>query len=171
MFLGTSEYADGRLDAARGHYEEAIAATEDIGFSSDLTALWGNLGVVLLLQGELEGAALMCRRSLITARRLGRRGSAAWAIFVLACCETSRGDCRRAAQLIGAHDRLEAAYVSTAGNRAYRWTEMELRLREDNLARLREVLGKEDFEFNYAAGSALSFDEAFDLALGRARSF
>lgn len=43
-------------------------------------------------------------------------------------------------------------------------------MREDNRARLRQVLGEDQFERAYAVGRALSFDEAVDLALGRVRS-
>ncbi|MGC9962606.1 MAG: hypothetical protein ABSE47_11990 [Acidimicrobiales bacterium] len=39
----------------------------------------------------------------------------------------------------------------------------------DSLARVRQILGGDEFEREFAAGGALSFDEAFDLALGKVR--
>jgi hypothetical protein len=88
---------------------------------------------------------------------------------VLACCATKAGDYLRAAQLTGAYDALHADVVETATN-AYGWTPFRERTRDDNRARLRQALGAGEFERAYSAGSALSYEEAVDVALGRIRS-
>jgi len=172
--LAQLELDAGRLGGARALYEEAVAAAEEVASLSLLGVSWGHLGFVLLLQGEPEEAALWCRKSLVANRRLGRRKSAATAIFKLACCATGMGDYRLAAQLTGAHDVMHAAYadddVAPAG--AFKWSKwgpLEQKVRYDNRARLRHVLGEADFERAYAMGRHLGFDEAADLALGRAR--
>ena len=165
--LAALELEDGRLEAARALYEEAVAAGEEIGSTMDLWDSWGSLGWVLLLQGELNGAVQLCRKSLITCRRVGRRGGAAFAIFKLGCCAARLGDCLLAAQLIGAHDTFEARINDVVPEKAYKWSPLALIMRNDSLAWLRHLLGEVEFEQAYALGRALSFDEAADLALSK----
>lgn len=125
--------------------------------------------MVLLLQGELEEAAQWSRKSLIACRRLGNRRGAVFATFVLACCATGAGEYRRAAELTGAHDVIDADIIQGAPNRAHFWTLLEQQARGDNRARLCELLGESEFERARDSGRELSFDEAADLALGRVR--
>ncbi len=165
--LAAIELEDGRLEAARALYEEAVAAGEEIGSTMDLWDSWGSLGWVLLLQGDLNGAMQLCRKSLIVSRRVGRRGGAAFAIFKLACCAARLGECLLAAQLIGAHDTFEIRINGVVPEKAYKWSPLELAVRDDSLVRLHHVLGEVEFERAYAAGRVLSFDEAADLALAK----
>jgi predicted ATPase/DNA-binding SARP family transcriptional activator len=171
--LAQLELDAGRLGAARALYEEAVAAAEDVGSPWVLGDEGGHLGFVLLLQGEPEEAALWCRKALVAFRRAGRRKAAVTAIFKLACCATGMGDYLLAARLTGAHDVIHAAYIDddVAPAGAYRWNKwgpLEQRVWDDNRARLRQVLGEAEFERVYAVGRGLSFDQAADLALGRA---
>jgi predicted ATPase len=163
--LGALESEDGNLETARRHYEEAIAAAEEIGAVWVLANQWSGLGIVLLLQGELTEAAALARQSLITGRRLGLGREVAAAIFVLACCATGAADYRRAAQLTGAHDVIDAAVIDAGAN--YSWTPLEQAARDRNRARLRQALGEGEFDRAYHAGRALGLDQAADLALGR----
>jgi predicted ATPase len=169
--LAQLELDAGRIGAARALYEEAIAAAEEVASPLLMGESWGHLGFVLLLQQEPEEASLWFSKSLVAYRRLGRRKEATTAIFKLACCATVRGDYRLAAQLTGAHDVMHAAHIDddVAPEGAYKWNNwgpLEQKLRDDNRARLRHVLGEADFERAYAAGRHLGFDEAADLALG-----
>ena len=167
--LGIVEAEDGKFEAARAYYEEAVASAEGIGASQVLTWLWNGLGFVLRFQGEFDEAALWCRKSLIGSRRLGQRRTAAFALFLLACCATGIGDYSRAAKLTGASDAIEADIVAVTPQ-AYVWTSIEQQVRDDNWARLRQALGDREFERSYAVGRGLTFEAATDLALGRARS-
>jgi hypothetical protein len=131
--------------------------------------LWLSLGIVRLIQGEVEEPALLSRKSLIASRRRGRRTrEGAFEVFILACCATRTGDYRRAAELTGAHDVIDAEILATVPAGAYWWSQSELEVRNDNRARLREILGEIEFEQAYARGTKLSFEKAIDLALGRA---
>jgi predicted ATPase/DNA-binding SARP family transcriptional activator len=169
--IGQGEaFFDGQLEAARPRFEEALAIAEEIGASWYLNQLWIDLGVVLLGEGKFEEAARLCRKALVSSRRQGNRANVVTEIFALACCATGTGDYRRAAQLTGAFDVLDADVAEVIPSRAQVWTPLEQRLRDDNLARLREVLGEREFGRAYDLGRGLSFDEAVDLALGRVRS-
>jgi predicted ATPase len=167
--LAALELEGGQLDAARALYEEAIVAGQEIAAPVDLGDWWGSLGWVLLLQGELEEAALLARKSLIACRRAGRRGGAASAMFKLACCATGLGDYPLAARLTGALDAIAAHVNDAVPEKAYKWSLLEQKMQDDNRARLRRALGEVEFERAYIDGSGLNVDEAADLALGRAR--
>jgi tetratricopeptide (TPR) repeat protein len=169
--IGQGEaYWDGQLEAARARFEEAIAIAEEIGARWLLNLLWIDLGLVLLAEGKFEEAARLCRKALLSSRRQGRGVNVVTEIFALACCATGTGDYRRAAQLTGAVDVLDAEVVEVVPNLALVWTPLERGLRDDNLARLREALGECEFARAYDLGKELGFEEALDLALGRVRS-
>jgi len=88
-------------------------------------------------------------------------------IFHLGVCATSAGDYRRAAQITGAHDILDAALLAAAPARAYERHPSDQKLQDDNRARLRQALGEEEFERACMIGRGLSLGQACDLALGK----
>jgi len=169
LMLANLAMDDRDLDSARSHFEEAIAAAEEGGFSQALIGgLWNNLGLVLLYQEEFEEAALLSRKALIASRRRGRRTrEGAFELYILACCATRTGNYREAAQLTGAHDAIDAEIIAAVPVGAYWWSPFELEVRNDNRARLREALGEIEFAQAYAIGARLNFEEAIDLALVR----
>ena len=167
--LASQAVVDEQLAASRAYREEAIAAAEEIGSSWVLPAFWTDHAIVLLLLGELTEATSFGRKALIAMRRRGR-SAVGFTIFVLACCATGTGDYRRAAHLTGAHDVIDTEFINLVHRGSYRWTAPEQRARDDNRARLRQVLGDEEYECEHAVGKALSFEQAIDLALGRANS-
>jgi len=169
--LAGDELAHREVEAARAHFEEAIAVAEEIPSSRYLPSMRLGLGLILFLQGELEEAELSSRKALIAYRRLGRPGvNAAFAIFLSACCATGTGDYRRAAQLTGAHDVIDADIMDVAPKGGFDWTTERQAVGDDVRARLREALGDDEFERAYTVGRGLSFEEAVDLALGKVRS-
>jgi tetratricopeptide (TPR) repeat protein len=167
--LAALELETGQFDAARALYQEAIVAGQEIAAPVDLGDWWGSLGWVLLLQGELEEAALLARKSLIACRRVGRRGGTASAMFKLACCATGLGDYQLAAKLTGALDALAGHINDVVPDKAYKWSPLEQKMQDDNREQLHRALGEAAFERAYMEGSGLSVDGAADLALGRTR--
>ncbi|HVB51631.1 MAG TPA: adenylate/guanylate cyclase domain-containing protein [Acidimicrobiales bacterium] len=150
---------------ARSLSEEAMAIAEQLESSWHSRLLWANHGVTLYLLGEVDDAEEFSRRALLTSRRIGiQMSTTAWMIFVLACCATSRGDFVRGAQLTGAHDALTANLSETG--QGY-WSALEIEMRENNRAALREALGEAEYERLLAIGRELSVDRLVDYALGR----
>ncbi len=153
------------LDAARALSEEAMAIAEQLGSSWHSRLLWANHGITLYLLGEVEEAEEFSRRALLTSRRIGIQvGVTSWIVFVLACCATSNGDAVRGAQLTGAHDGLLDGLPEVG--QGY-WSPLELAMRENNRAALREALGATEYERRLAIGRGLGLDRLVDYALRR----
>lgn len=142
-----------------------MAIAEELGSSWHSRLLWANHGVTLFLLGEVDEAEAFSRRALLTSRRIGLQVSTvSWVVFVLACCATSKGDVVRGAQLTGAHEGLLDS-LSEVG-RGY-WSPLEMAMRENNHAALREALGATEYERRLAVGRSLSLDRLVDYALRR----
>ncbi len=160
--LGVADLVDGDPVTCRQLFDEVITLAEEVGSALMLGLARGNQGVVLLLLGEAEEAERLSRQALVAVRRLGRRWSALFPIFVIACCATLAEDFVRGAQLTAAHDALAAdeGVLST-------WAPLEIEARERNRDLLRAALSAEEWERLQAAGAAMDLDAAIDLALGR----
>jgi predicted ATPase len=158
--------SEGGFDDAHAHLEAAIVAMEEVGASHAINAPLGELSFVLLVQGDFERAAQISRKALIASYRQGFIANVAFMIFIIACCATNTRDYRRAAQLTGFYDAVHDDIVKAATS-AYGWNAFRERMRNDNRARLREVLGDAEFEDAYRAGAALSYEQVVDLALDR----
>ncbi len=166
IFLSISGgFEKGDLPYARALSEEAMAIAEELGSAWHSRLLWSNYGVTLYLLGEVDEAEQFSRRALLTSRRIGVQPAITnWIVFTMACCATSRGDVVRGAQLMGAHDALFESLSET--NRGS-WSAMEIEMRENCRASLREALGDSEYERHLAVGHALSLDRVVDYALRR----
>ncbi|MGH8980704.1 MAG: ATP-binding protein [Acidimicrobiales bacterium] len=150
-----------------GAFEHARAAVRIAGELGGLIAFDGNLAVCALLYGDLEEAERAARAALVTHRRRNDTKSYSnFALWVLACCATRRGDAERAARITACHNALDAHLTETASH-SFTWTPVEQEAREDNLRRLRELLGDDRFERILIEARAMPLDAAIDLALGR----
>ena len=103
----------------------------------------------------------MFEASLRTSRRNGDRAAIAYASLGLACLAEDQGDWRQAGQLHGAAQAL----LDRTGKP---WEDPEARYRRDSLDNVRARLGDEQCDRAYGEGTALSIDEALDLARGTA---
>ena len=82
----------------------------------------------------------------------------ACAFLWLAFLDGDLGNWYRAAMLHGAAQTL----LNTTG---VPWERFDARLRQESLDQARQALGGEQLQRAYARGTALSFDQAIDLAL------
>ena len=151
----------GDIPAARAHLEQAAQAQQAIGESSHHVSV--NLGWVLRLEADPDGARSMFQAALRMSRRNGDRSGLAYASLGLACLAADRGDWRRAGELHGAAQ----AFLDRTGQP---WEEPEARYRRDSLDKVRAHLGQEQFDRVYAKGTMLSLEEALDVVLGSVAS-
>ncbi len=149
----------GDIPAARAHLEAAAQAIESIGETSYDVSVKLNLGWVLRQEADPDGARSMFEASLRTSRRNGDRAATAYASLGLACLAEDLGDWRQAGQLHG----VAQALLDRTGKP---WEDPEARYREASLDNVRARLGDEQWGRAYAEGTALSLDEALDLARG-----
>lgn len=146
----------GDLIAARAHLEQAAQAGRVIGAAAHYVDVI--LGILLREEGDREGSQSILEDSLRRARRAGDHFHIAYAYLGLAFLAGDVTESRRAAQLHG----VAQAFVDQLGIPWF-WFE---RLRQTSIDAVRASLGQKDFQLAYQKGSALSFDQAFDLALG-----
>jgi len=149
----------GDIPAARAYLEEAAGAMRAIGDQREHVMI--NMGWVLRLDNDPDGARSSFESALRSTRRTGIRSAAAYTVLGLACVAADTGDWRRAAMLHG----IAQAILDSIGQA---WQPLEAGYREDSLAGVRAHLGQEQFDRAYAEGIALSFDAAIDLATGTA---
>jgi Tetratricopeptide repeat len=119
-----------------------------------------NLAMVLREEGDWDGAQSMLEAALRMSRRNGDNIDIAGACMYLACLAGDRGDWHRAATLHGAAQaRQDRTKIP--------WEELDVRYRQESLARARARLGDKQLDQVYAQGMTLSLDQILELALSR----
>jgi tetratricopeptide (TPR) repeat protein len=150
----------GDIPAARAHLQQAAHVAEAIGASSHHVQV--NLGEVLRLEGDPDGARSMFEAALRISRRNGELHGLAYASSGLACVAADLGNWHRAGELHGAAQAL----LDRTGQR---WQQGEARQRQASLDQVRAHLGQEQFDRTYAHGTTLSLEQALDVALAEYR--
>jgi tetratricopeptide (TPR) repeat protein len=147
----------GDVAAARAHLEASIRTAAMIG-RPQAYAL-ESLGEVLFAEHDLDGARSAFEDALRLSRRIGEKRSTAEAILGLARLAADTGEWHRAANLHGAAQAL----VDQIG---FVWDPGGAELRHESLEHIAVALGDEQLKQAYTQGTALTFDQAIDLALG-----
>ena len=150
----------GDIAAARAHLEASIRTFEMIGRPNP--TVLESLGEVLLAERNLDGARSAFEDALRLSRRIGWKRSAAEAILALARLAADTGEWHRAATLHGAAQAL-------ADQTGFGWHPDEAEQRQESLDLIAAALGDEQLKRAYTQGTALTFDQAIDLALGESR--
>ncbi len=149
----------GDFAAARAHLLEADEARTEIGETSHSVPV--NMGWVLRHERDTDAARASFERALRRSRRVGDRMGLAYCTLGLACIAGDLGDWYRAAELHGAAQ----AFIDPMGGP---WEDPEGEYRQESVDLARSRLGSERFDAAYAKGTALSFQDAIELALSPA---
>jgi predicted ATPase/class 3 adenylate cyclase len=157
--LGYVELSLGDLDAARAHLAESLDIARALNDRYGVVYQALNLGLAEYLSGSLAAAEDLFTESLSLAARLRIRASIGYALMGLAMAGSGQGEMIRAARLHGAAAEALAVLEETI-------EPLEGDLRDRDCQRLRSAMGAEAFEAEYAAGQALTADEALALAAG-----
>jgi len=157
--LAYGEMGAGELASARTHLAESLRITRELKDLDGVVVNTFNLGLVEYLDGSMDTAASLFAESLDLARRWFIRANIGYGMLGLAMTRGGPAEADRSARLHGAADEaLEALGESTAA--------VERQLRDADRERLRAAMGADAFEAGYAAGRALTTEEAIQLALG-----
>ena len=147
----------GDLEAARSALEPAAAVAERVFVGGLLATALADLGLLLLLQGEVDRARAVLTRALSDERKAGYSVAAPDLALGLAGCAAAAHDFADAAVMYGAADAVFAAIDATV--------EFAARpLRDEHLARLRSELGKA-YEGLYIQGRSMVATAAYEHAL------
>jgi predicted ATPase/class 3 adenylate cyclase len=157
--LGYVELSLGDLDAARAHLAESLDIARALNDRYGVVYQALNLGLAEYLSGSLAAAEDLFTESLSLAARLRIGASIGYALIGLAMAGSGQGEMSRAARLHGAAAEALAVLEETI-------EPLEGDLRDRDCQRLRSAMGAEAFEAEYAAGQALTADEALTLAGG-----
>ncbi|HEX8990426.1 MAG TPA: adenylate/guanylate cyclase domain-containing protein [Anaerolineales bacterium] len=157
--------SSGMLARFRGEYEMArkqFATLEplflDLGDKHRTNMIRSELAHIERYEGRYEKAEAMYRETLPEWQRLGHRAAVAHQIECFAAIAHIRGERERAARLYGAAERLRERINIPM-------TELERAEYDLAIARLRSETDEAVFTSSWAAGRALSIDQAIRLAL------
>ena len=147
----------GRLDEARPWFAQAEQAYQAIGDLRFVLVARSDFGHALRRGGELDEAEALTRETIRDWQHFGSRGAIANQLESFSFMALARGDSQRAARLFGAAESLrEAASTVMLGPEQVEY--------DRHLAQLRRSLDPAHLEREWAAGRAMSMEEAIDFA-------
>ena len=155
--LGYVELSIGDIDVARAHLMESLDIARELNDHYGVAYETFNLGLAEYLGGSPDAAADLFAESLRQARRMQMKQSIAYALIGVALA--GRAGMVRAARLHGAAEQALTALGETI-------EPLEGGLRDRDCQRLRAAMGADAFAAEYAAGQALTSEQAIELALG-----
>ncbi|HEV2127127.1 MAG TPA: tetratricopeptide repeat protein [Thermomicrobiales bacterium] len=151
--LGVTADHREEYDRARSLYEEALALQREAGDTQSIAIYLGNLGEVTRDQGDFPQAAAYYREALLLWAELRDRWNLTATLDGVAELAIAYKQPHHAARLLGAGAALRAA----AG---VPLPENERAAYERSVAAAREALGDGAFDVEWAAGQAMTYDEA-----------
>jgi tetratricopeptide (TPR) repeat protein len=156
--LAYGEAGAGKLELARAHLAESLGIHRGLKDNHGVVYASLNLGIAEYLSGSPAAAASLFAESLQLARRLFLGEGMGYALLGLAMIRNGPEAANRSAQLHGAADKALDAFGRTP-------QPLETQLRDADRERLRAAMGAQAFEAGYAAGRALTIEQAIELAL------
>jgi len=157
--LGYVELSIGEIDTARRHLLESLEIARELSDHYGVVYETFNLGLADYLGGSADAAAELFAESLRLATRMQMKQSIAYALIGLAMTGGGGAGLSRSARLHGAADQALSVLGETI-------EPLEGGLRDRDFGRLRSAMGAEAFEAEYAAGQALTSEQALAVALG-----
>jgi hypothetical protein len=144
---------------AAASYAESLDLFQDLGNMWGIAAVQLALGYLALAQGDAPQAAACFTESLVRYRELGHQEGISVCLAGAAGAAGGLGQPARAARLFGAAEGLRAR-IGALGQPIERATH------EQSVARVRAQLDQETFAAAWAAGRAMTLEQASACALG-----
>jgi predicted ATPase/class 3 adenylate cyclase len=156
--LGEVAYYHGDLERAAAAYEEALTLMRQLGDPESIAVGLDNHGRVARQRGNLAQAEALHREAAAHYRELRDPGRCAESLEALGSTAGVKGQGARAARLLGAAAAVRAALGSPQ-------PPVERTDTEQAVAAARAALGEEEWALAFAAGQALTLEEALAAAL------
>jgi len=156
--LGDLAFFQGDRETARVYWSQALTAYRELQDDYSIAIYLNNLGELARLRGDNAEAEDSFRQSLRLFHKLEARTLIVPVLLNLAQMAWLQGRPERAARLLGAEERLR----QEVGSRLTPDTQADY---EDLLPQLQASLGEAAFAALWAAGHALTIEEALALAL------
>jgi tetratricopeptide (TPR) repeat protein len=162
--MGWVALKQGDWEAARSFFKEAVPLFREMGNKRVLPNLLAGLAKAAQGQGDVERAMEHNQEALVVARETLAQGADNRRFIIYLLAEVARldgaqGQPRRAVRLLGAVGAIRQAIDR-------RVTPAERQVEERVLSEARDALGEETFAAAWAAGRAMSLEEAINDALG-----
>jgi predicted ATPase/predicted Ser/Thr protein kinase len=162
LSLGSVELTRGEYALATPLLEEGLALAKELNDTWCMSLALMYLGrVALESTGDAAEATKLFGEALALAKERGDKRVAAECLYGLAAAVGVRGECAEAARLFGAGEALRDSIGATPSS-------SEVSITGRFVPPVRESLGDERFEQEWAAGRSMPADEAVDLALATA---
>jgi predicted ATPase len=143
---------------AQSYFEEALPIVRALGDQWNLARTLAYLGIVARRRGDYPQASSLLRESLVLQRHLGGHVPVASLLKEFAALALAQQHHRRAAQLYAVAVGLSEGVGNNLGTFPHP-------LVQEEIARVRAMLGEEVFAAAWAAGRAMSLEEGIALAL------
>jgi predicted ATPase/class 3 adenylate cyclase len=157
--LGDVARTQGDPERAHARYEDSLAIARPLGLKPELAQALHRSSYLRLREGDVAEARARLRESLALQQETGNRQGIAECLGAIAGVALAVGDPARSAHLLGA----QAALLGRIGVPLSPADRAEV---ERDTAAARERLGAAAFVAAFAAGGALTMDEAIALATG-----
>jgi predicted ATPase/class 3 adenylate cyclase len=157
--LGYTAQAQGDTAEAATRLREGLVLLQELGDTASSAVALADLADIAVVQGDYAQAADLLRASLTLERDVGNSLTIAWCLTDLASVATAQGHMEQAARLFAA-----VATLRDTGD-----MQMDLPQQAEwdrNVATMRAQLGEAAFAAAWAAGRALSLNQAIVEALG-----
>ena len=164
--LGLAAYIAGDYPTARDYYERSLRIRRELGFQEGIGIVLSLLGLVAIREGHMAEAEALLREGQLAMRPVTGPWSAAMLLSIFAVIAGRHGQPLRAV-------RLGAAASVTAERHQTPLIPLFEPLLAEGLESAKAALGQAAYEQAWAAGRALSVDDAIAEALnvgGEARS-
>jgi tetratricopeptide (TPR) repeat protein len=155
--LGWLTRREGATDQARAYYLEALGLEQDLGDAVGIAATLTGLGDLARQQGNYLQAAAQYGEALTQLHGNEARNEVAACLAGLAAVAWAEGDAQRAARLCAAAAAVHLPDITVTPTSVAESAAM--------IAAIRAAMGEEAFAAAWAAGQALTPDQAFALAL------
>ena len=158
LYLGRAAHMRGDNVRSEALLKDSLSLFEDSGDSRGIVEVLLEMGRVAHTQGNSTRAIGLCRESLILSQKLDNKSYIAFCLTALAGATQAVGDTARAARLFGAAEMLLEvldAVLDPSGSLEY----------SDDLAIARNQLGEAAFAKAWAAGRAMSIEQAVTHAI------